>query len=116
MRGIKGLTLFFAFTLVVSGPLVPVAGGQQARTIPPEEQAIDPPTFFAGLTNALFYTPGRLLTCVGSGVLWVVGMGITFGAVYDEAARMVATACQERIGVTDKDMIEAVKEPSERRP
>ncbi len=61
------------------------------------------------VASNFFYAPGKFFTCVGGSVLWVVSMAITFGTIYDDAARLFDGACGGRWTVDDADIRKALE-------
>lgn len=112
MRARAALCLLLSLALLCTGPLVGLGHAQVSD--PATGKVTEEHEAWATTTNVLFYTPGRVITCVTSGVLWIVSMGITFGSVYEEASRMVTNACTYKLALDGEDMKEAVKEPKDR--
>jgi hypothetical protein len=57
----------------------------------------------AGLSN-VFYVPGKVIVCAGSGALWITVMAITLGFWYKEAAPILRGGCGGRWVVTGEDV------------
>src|SRR5712691_5494534 len=57
----------------------------------------------AGLSN-VFYVPGKAIVCTTSGILWVVTMALTFGALYNDAANLVKGGCGGKWIVAREDI------------
>ena len=96
--------------LVLPSALIPVAGAQTPAPAPapPRAEPTDKEVALSVGSN-FFYAPGKFFTCVGGSALWVATMLITFGTLYDEAARMVNEACGGKWTVDDADIREALE-------
>ncbi len=61
------------------------------------------------VASNFFYAPGKFFTCLGGSVLWVATMAITFGTMYDDAARVFHGACGGKWTLDDADMRQALE-------
>jgi len=103
---VMGLTGASALTPLATAQTPPPA---PARPEPTGEEV----TLSVG--SNFFYAPGKFFTCLGGSVLWVATMAITFGTMYDDAARMVHGACGGRWTLDDADMRPAVEPVQQQR-
>ena len=106
MRAPRLLSLLLALTLVAGFVPAPVVAQSSApaATQPPSGAA----NVAAGFAN-VFYVPGKALTCAGSAVLWVAILGITFGALYEDATQVVAGGCGGKWTVHGRDLQPALQ-------
>ncbi|HKZ06726.1 MAG TPA: hypothetical protein VJU81_14760 [Methylomirabilota bacterium] len=86
MRATPLLPLLLSLALLAGVLTRPVAG-QPAVQQPSADADVA-----AGFGN-VFYVPGKALTCAGSAVLWIAIMGITLGALYEDATHIAAGGC-----------------------
>ena len=61
------------------------------------------------VASNFFYAPGKFFTCVGGSVLWVATMAITFGTMYEDAARLFHEACGGKWTLDDADIRKALE-------
>ena len=57
----------------------------------------------AGLSN-VFYVPGKVVLCAGSGALWITVMAITLGFWYKDAAPILRGGCGGKWVATEEDV------------
>jgi hypothetical protein len=107
MRAPRLLSLLLALTLLagfVPAPVVAQSSAPGATVQRPSGAA----NVAAGFAN-VFYVPGKTLTCAGSAVLWVAILGITFGALYEDATQVVAGGCGGKWTVHGRDLQPALR-------
>ena len=103
-------------TLLLTGPLAPLAGAQQP-TQPPapdlfqetlkaqrdEERTRGTYNTAAGVVN-VFLVPGRAITCAVGGAVGVALLALTFGTAYRAASDAWHEGCGGRWTVTGEDL------------
>ncbi len=102
MKVIAWLCLLLVLTVSLTG-LLPAPARAQTAPAAPEAQQPNPPEAVAAMSD-VFYVPGKVVTCAGGIVMWIVTMGVTFGTQYDEAARILKGGCGGRWGITPEDV------------
>jgi hypothetical protein len=102
-------------TLLLAGPLAPLAGAQQPTQPPPdlfqetlkaqrdEERSRGTYNAAAGVVN-VFLVPGRAITCAVGGVVGVAVLALTFGTAYRAASDAWHEGCGGRWTVTGEDL------------
>ena len=111
------LRAVIAAVLVVALTSASLPALSAAQTPPPPAPTRPEPTgeeVAGSVASNFFYAPGKFFTCFGASVLWVATMAITFGTVYDDAARMIQGACGGKWTLDDADMRQAL-EPAPQR-
>ena len=101
MRASRLLSLLLSLVLLAGFVTAPVVAQPAApgATVRPSGGA----NVAAGFAN-VFYVPGKALTCAGSGVLWVVILGVSFGTLYEDATQVVASGCGGKWTVQGRDL------------
>ena len=61
----------------------------------------------AAVASDIVYVPGKAIVCGTSGVLWLVSMLLTFGALYRESADFVKGGCGGKWVLTGEDFTPA---------
>jgi hypothetical protein len=103
----KVVAVLLMVSVLVHGQFVQV----WAQTSPPPATASrGDEGVIAGLSN-VFYVPGKVVTCAGSGALWITVMAITLGFWYKEAAPILRGGCGGRWVATEQD-IQSATPPS----
>jgi len=57
----------------------------------------------AAVVSDIVYVPGKAIVCGTSGVLWLVSMVVTLGALYRESANFVKGGCGGQWVLTGED-------------
>ena len=106
MRATRLLSLLLSLALLAGFVTAPVVAqpSAPAATVQPSGGA----NVAAGFAN-VFYVPGKALTCAGSAVLWVAILGVTFGALYEDATHIVASGCGGKWTVQGRDLEPALR-------
>lgn len=106
MRASRLLSLLLSLALLAGFVTAPVVAQPAApgATVRPSGGA----NVAAGFAN-VFYVPGKVITCVGSGILWVAILGITFGTLYEDATQVVAGGCGGKWTVQGRDVEPALQ-------
>jgi hypothetical protein len=107
MRATRLLSLLLSLALL-AGFVTPPVGAQPsapAATVQPPSGGAN---VAAGFAN-VFYVPGKAITCVGTAVLWVAILGVTFGALYEDATHIVAGGCGGKWTVQGRDLEPAIQ-------
>jgi hypothetical protein len=97
MRATPLLSVLLSVALLAGVLTGPVAGQ------PTVQQPSADADVAAGFAN-VFYVPGKALTCAGSAVLWIAIMGITLGALYEDATHIAAGGCGAKWTVHGRDV------------
>ena len=96
-----------ALVALVLPTAVPAPATAQTVPAPASAPTRPEPTDREGagtVASNFFYAPGKFFTCVGGSVLWVATMAITFGTMYDDAARLFNEACGGKWTLDDADI------------
>jgi hypothetical protein len=106
MRATRLLSLLLSLALLAGIVTAPVVAqpSAPAATVQPSGGA----NVAAGFAN-VFYVPGKAITCAGSAVLWVAILGVTFGALYEDATHIVAGGCGGKWTVHGRDLEPAIQ-------
>ena len=107
MRATRLLSLLLSLALLaglVTAPVVAQPSAPAATVQEPSGGA----NVAAGFAN-VFYVPGKAITCAGSAVLWVAILGVTFGALYEDATHIVAGGCGGKWTVQGRDLEPALR-------
>jgi hypothetical protein len=102
MRATRLLSLLLSLALLtgfVTSPVVAQPSASAAGVPPPSGGA----NVAAGFAN-VFYVPGKAITCAGTAVLWVAILGITLGALYEDATHIAAGGCGGKWTVEGRDL------------
>lgn len=116
MIGFRSLAFVLAITLLLTGPLAPLAWAQQPRPAEeaakaPEAKGTDPYKVGAVAVNVV-RVPGKALLCTLSGGVAFVALLITFGTAHRTAAWAIEQGCGGPWTITAQDL----KAPREQEP
>jgi hypothetical protein len=106
MHATRFLSLLLSLALLAGFVTTPVVAqpSAPAATVQPSGDA----NVAAGFAN-VFYVPGKAITCVGTAVLWVAILGITLGALYEDATHIAAGGCGGKWTVQGRDVEPAIQ-------
>ncbi len=93
------LGVLLATAILVGGPLAPVAmADEPANPSSKRDYGVE-----ADLIN-VFYAPGKAIVCGATGILGTLELALTFGAAYEDAARLIKGGCGGRWTVGSEDL------------
>ena len=107
MRATPLLSLLLSLALL-AGFATPPVGAQPSASAATGQPPSGGANVAAGFAN-VFYVPGKAITCAGSAVLWVAILGITFGALYEDATQFVVGGCGGKWTVQGRDLEPAIQ-------
>ena len=103
IAGIALVALVLPTALPAPAPAQTVQASAPTRPEPTDGEVA------GSVASNFFYAPGKFFTCVGGSVLWVATMAITFGTMYEDAARLFHEACGGKWTLDDADIRKALE-------